>query len=70
MDRGEVILYITADGQTTIELRIENGSVWLTQLELAGLFQTSKQNISLHLMRARGLRPSGRRGSAASIFVD
>ena len=49
MDRGEVILYITADGQTTIELRIENGSVWLTQLELAALFQTSKQNISLHI---------------------
>ena len=49
MDRGEVILYITADGQTTIELRIENGSVWLTQLEMAELFQTTKQNISLHI---------------------
>ena len=49
MDRGEVILYTTTDGQTSIQLRIENGSVWLTQLELAELFQTTKQNISLHI---------------------
>ncbi|MEX0961358.1 MAG: virulence RhuM family protein [Simkaniaceae bacterium] len=49
MDRGEVILYTTADGQTSIQLRIENGNVWLTQLELAELFQTTKQNISLHI---------------------
>ena len=49
MDRGEVILYRAADGHTSIQLRIENGSVWLTQLELAELFQTSKQNISLHI---------------------
>jgi len=49
MDRGEVILYTTADGQASIQLQIENGSVWLTQLELAELFQTTKQNISLHI---------------------
>ena len=49
MNRGEVILYTTADGQTSIQLRIENGNVWLTQLELAELFQTTKQNISLHI---------------------
>ena len=49
MDRGEVILYTTADGQTSIQLRIESGSVWLMQLELAELFQTTKQNISLHI---------------------
>ncbi len=49
MDRGEVILYTTADGQASIQLRIESESVWLTQLELAELFQTSKQNISLHI---------------------
>ncbi len=56
MDRGEVILYTTADGQTYIQLRIENGSVWLTQLELAELFQTTKQNISLHIKNTLGER--------------
>lgn len=49
MDRGEMILYTTADGHTSIQLRIENQSVWLTQLEMADLFQTTKQNISLHI---------------------
>ena len=49
MDRGEVILYTTADGHTSVQLRVENGSVWLTQMEMAELFQTSKQNISLHI---------------------
>lgn len=49
MDRGKVILYTTADGHTSVQLRVENGSVWLTQMEMAELFQTSKQNISLHI---------------------
>lgn len=49
MSNGEIILYSTDDGKTSIQLRIENESVWLTQLELAELFQTSKQNISLHI---------------------
>ncbi len=46
---SEVILYTTDDGVTKIDLRLEDGTVWLTQLELAELFQTSKQNISKHI---------------------
>lgn len=46
---SEVILYTTDDGVTKIDLHLENGTVWLTQLELADLFQTSKQNISKHI---------------------
>ena len=46
---SEVILYTTDDGLTKIELQFEEGTVWLTQLELADLFQTSKQNISKHI---------------------
>ena len=49
MTEGELILYTTEDGKTAIRLRAEEGTVWLTQLELAELFQTSKQNISLHI---------------------
>jgi hypothetical protein len=45
---GELLLYTTPDGQATIQLRARDGTVWLTQLELAELFQTTKQNISLH----------------------
>lgn len=46
---SEIILYTTDDGATKIDLRFENGTVWLSQVELAELFQTSKQNISKHI---------------------
>jgi hypothetical protein len=47
--RSEFLLYQTEDGQTRIEVCLESESVWLNQLTMAALFQTSKQNISLHL---------------------
>lgn len=46
---SEMILYRTADGRTDIQLQLEAGTVWLTQLEIAELFATTKQNISLHI---------------------
>ncbi len=49
MMNGEVILYVTEDGKTKIQLRPKDGSVWLTQAEMAELFQTSPQNITLHI---------------------
>lgn len=45
---SNLILYTTDDGQTRINLRVEAESVWLSQLEIAELFQTTKQNVSLH----------------------
>jgi hypothetical protein len=47
--RGELILYRTEDGRDTIQLRVVDRTVWLTQAEIAGLFDTTKQNVSLHL---------------------
>jgi hypothetical protein len=49
MSEGELILYSTEDGAATIGLRAVGGTVWLTQLEIAELFDTSKQNVSLHI---------------------
>lgn len=45
----QLILYTSEDGQARVQLRAERGTVWLTQLEMAELFNASKQNISLHL---------------------
>lgn len=45
---SELILYTSEDGRTRLRLLAESGSVWLTQLEAAELFQTTKQNVSLH----------------------
>ncbi|MBT9291813.1 virulence RhuM family protein [Prosthecodimorpha staleyi] len=49
MSEGELILYSTEDGAAIIGLRAIDGTVWLTQLEMAELFDTSKQNVSLHI---------------------
>jgi hypothetical protein len=46
---SDLILYTTEDGLTKIEFRPIDGTVWLTQIEIADLFMTSKQNVSLHL---------------------
>jgi len=49
MADGEIILYTTEDGATRIQLRASEGTVWLSQADIAELFQTSKQNVSLHV---------------------
>jgi len=46
---NELILYTTDDGRSQIKLRTDRRTVWLTQLEMAELFNATKQNISLHL---------------------
>jgi hypothetical protein len=46
---SEILIYQTEDGETRIEVRMEAETVWLSQAQMAQLFQTSKQNISLHI---------------------
>lgn len=48
MTTGELILYTAEDGSIAVQLRAEGGSVWITQAEMAALFQTTPQNITLH----------------------
>lgn len=49
MKENEIIMYTTDDGQVKIEVRLEDENVWLTQNAMAELFDTTKQNISLHI---------------------
>ena len=46
---SEILIYQTPDGKTKIDVRAEDETVWLNQNQLAELFQTSRQNISLHV---------------------
>ena len=46
---GELILYRTEDGRDAVQLRLVDGTVWLTQAEIALLFETTPQNITQHL---------------------
>ena len=48
-EKNNFIIYTTDDGQVDIEVRLEDENVWLTQNSMAELFDTTKQNISLHI---------------------
>ena len=48
-EHGEILIYQTDDGQTNIEVKIEDDTVWLTQQQLTELYQCSKSNISEHI---------------------
>ena len=47
--QSSIILYQTEDGRTRIQCRFENETIWLTQMQLAELFQTTVPNINQHL---------------------
>ena len=46
---NDMIIYNTEDGKSKISLKLEKGTVWLNQLEIAELFETTKQNVSKHI---------------------
>ncbi len=48
-NRGEIIIYTTSDGSVSLDARLENDTIWLTQKTMAQLFGCSSDNISLHL---------------------
>lgn len=50
MEENKIIIYNTADGKTAVSLYARDGSVWMNQNQIAELFDTSKQNISLHVI--------------------
>ncbi|MFH1487505.1 MAG: hypothetical protein ABII06_01250, partial [Pseudomonadota bacterium] len=47
--RSQIVLYQTEGGRSRVQVRLENETVWLTQNLMAELYQTTKQNISLHI---------------------
>ena len=49
IEENKIIIYTTEDGKVEIEVRLEDENVWLTQNSMAKLFDTTKQNISLHI---------------------
>lgn len=50
MQQGEIVIYKTADAnEFQLEVRVEDETVWLTQAQMVELFNSTKQNISLHI---------------------
>ena len=66
MNTGEVLIYRTADGETRLDVRLENDSVWLTQAQIAQLFGTEIPAISKHI---RNIFRSGELEREATISI-
>ena len=49
LPNSEIILYRTEDGRTRVQCRFDNETLWLTQAQIAELFETTPQNVTLHL---------------------
>lgn len=49
MNENKVIIYTASDGQTKIDVMLEDETLWLTQAQMCELYQTSKSNISEHI---------------------
>lgn len=52
MEDNKIVIYQTEDGQTRIDVRLENGTVWLTQAQMAELFQKDQSVIARHIINA------------------
>lgn len=61
---GEFLLYQTEDGRTRIECRFEDNTLWLSQVLMAELFQTTVPNINLHI---KNILAEGELAEAATI---
>lgn len=48
-ESGELLFYTSPDGKVRMEIRVEGETIWMSQQMMAELFQTTKQNISLHM---------------------
>ncbi len=52
MDDNKIIIYQTEDGQTQIDVRLENDTVWLTQAQMAELYQKDQSVVARHINNA------------------
>ena len=52
MEQNQIVIYQTEDGQTQIDVRLENGTVWLTQAQMAELYQKDQSVVARHLNNA------------------
>lgn len=64
MDKGQIILYQTPEGDSKIEVRLENDTVWLSADQMAELFQRNKSTISRHI---KNVLEDGELNEAATV---
>ena len=67
MEQNKIIIYQTEDGQTQIDVRMENETVWLTQAQMAELFQTDRTSIVRHINNIYKVEELDRESTCAKI---
>ena len=67
MDENKIVIYQTEDGQTQIDVRLENETVWLTQAQMAELFETDRTSIVRHINNIYRVDELGREATCAKI---
>ena len=67
MEQNKIIIYQTEDGQTQIDVRMENETVWLTQAQMAELFQTDRTSIVRHVNNIYKVEELDRESTCAKI---
>ena len=64
---NEIIIYQFEDGQTQVDVRMENETVWLTQAQMAELFQTDRTSIVRHINNIYKVEELERESTCAKI---
>ena len=67
MEDNKIVIYQTEDGQTQIDVRLENETVWLTQAQMAELFQTDRTSIVRHINNIYKVEELDRKSTYAKI---
>jgi hypothetical protein len=70
MHRGEVLLYQTEHGATRIDVRLQDETVWLTQMQMAELFQKDKRIISEHILNIYEENELSQEATARNFRID
>ena len=67
MEENKIVIYQTEDGQTQIDVRLEDDTVWLTQAQMADLFQTDRTSIVRHINNIYKVEELERNSTCAKI---
>ena len=67
MQQDKIVIYQTEDGQTQIDVRLENETVWLTQAQMAELFETDRTSIVRHINNIYKVEELDRESTCAKI---
>ena len=67
MEQNKIVIYQTEDGQTQIDVRLENETVWLTQAQMAELFETDRTSIVRHINNIYRVEELDREATCAKI---